>query len=111
LSRLLAQPDLPDTAVDLIELGLNHEQQHQELMLTDLLHLFSTNPLNPEYRAPVPLSIPGTTSTEPDWQAFDGGAVRIGHDAEQFAFDCAGPAHETLLQPFELATRPVIIGN
>lgn len=111
VSRLLEQSKIPSEALDLIELGLNHEQQHQELLLTDLLHLFSQNPLNPEYRAPVPLSFSDQEPAEPDWQHFAGGIHKIGHDASSFSFDCEGPVHDTLLQPFELATRPVSIGE
>ncbi len=111
LGQLLDQPDLPGEVLDMIELGLNHEQQHQELFLTDLLHLFSQNPLNPEYRAPVPLSYSQTEPEAPAWQHFEGGIHHIGHHDATFAFDCEGPSHEALLQPFALAERPVTIGD
>src|SRR3546814_17279092 len=71
---------------ELAELGVNHEQQHQELMLTDLLHLFAQNPLHPAYAAPEH-RLDGVP--EPlDWVAFDGGIVRVGHAGDGFAFDC-----------------------
>ncbi len=87
----------------LVELGLNHEQQHQELILTDLLHLFSCNPLDPAYRPgrPAPAQAPAPVA----WIAFDGGLRAIGHDGRGFAFDAEGPRHEVLIRPFRLADR------
>jgi len=93
----------------LIELGLNHEQQHQELLLTDLLHAFSRNPLKPAYRPYRPASAGDPAAL--GWAAFDGGIREIGHDGTGFAFDCEGPCHQVLLQPFKLATRLVINGE
>ncbi len=89
----------------LIELGIQHEQQHQELLLTDLLHLFAQNPLHPAYAVadrtldPVPSAL--------QWIEYDGGIQRIGHDDQGFAFDCERPSHQLLLQPFSLADRPI----
>ena len=89
----------------LLALGLNHEQQHQELILTDVKHLFHANPLRPAYApAGSPALPPGTPA---GWTRFDGGATRIGHDGTGFAFDNEGPAHEVLLQPYYLADRLV----
>lgn len=95
----------------MLSLGLAHEQQHQELMLTDLLHLFALNPLRPVVR---PLASPATSagqSVEPHaWSSFEGGIVEIGaraDDAEGFSFDCEGPRHAVLLRPFKLAHRPI----
>jgi ergothioneine biosynthesis protein EgtB len=100
------QADAPALA-EVLELGLQHEQQHQELLLTDVLHLFSCNPLAPVYRptwplaevAPMPLA----------WVACAGGLVEIGHDAAApgagFAFDNEGPRHRTFLRPYALANR------
>ncbi|MFT3912633.1 MAG: ergothioneine biosynthesis protein EgtB [Anaeromyxobacteraceae bacterium] len=94
----------------LVELGLHHEQQHQELLLTDLLHAFSRNPLRPAYapREPqAPSAVPPLR-----WHAHPGGTVRIGHPGGAgFAFDNETPAHDVLLQPFELAARPVTNGE
>jgi ergothioneine biosynthesis protein EgtB len=88
----------------LIELGLNHEQQHQELILTDLKHALWSMPLRPErVNRPRPVS-----SAPPlEWIGFGGGIHQIGHDGEGFAFDNEGPRHEVLLRPFQLASRLV----
>ncbi|WP_186073472.1 ergothioneine biosynthesis protein EgtB [Burkholderia gladioli] len=91
-----------------ITLGLNHEQQHQELLLTDILHAFSVNPLLPAYRddgaAP---RMPASPAGEARWLAHAGGIVEIGHDGGGFAFDNEGPRHQALLRPFEIADRLV----
>ena len=96
--------------LDVLELGLNHEEQHQELILTDVLHLFSCNPLEPAYAAVEP-----SHAREPLAPArfvpYPGGVHVIGHSGGDFAFDNEGPAHEVLLRPFELATRPVTCGE
>lgn len=90
----------------LVELGLNHEQQHQELLLTDLLHAFSCNPVRPAYRPTQPVD---TAAPPPvDWVTFDEGIHEIGHMGDGFAFDHEGPRHRTLLHPFRLASRPVV---
>jgi ergothioneine biosynthesis protein EgtB len=110
VQRLLREPasaERPGLA-GVAELGLNHEQQHQELILTDLLHAFSRNPLDPAYRAsPVPPSSPGRQT----WRTFEGGLCRVGHEGGGFAFDNEGPAHLFHLQPFEMATRLVTAGE
>ncbi|NQW00578.1 MAG: ergothioneine biosynthesis protein EgtB [Rhodospirillales bacterium] len=111
MAELLARDDLAPALLDSIELGLNHEQQHQELLLTDLLHLFAQNPLKPEYRSPVPLAQARPATTDPLWLAIDGGVHRIGHAGDGFAFDCEGPAHDALIAPFELAAAPVTVGQ
>ena len=89
----------------LVTLGLNHEQQHQELLLTDLKHLFSINPLQPRYRHAAPT----TASTPPSLMFIAGadGIVEIGHAGSGFAFDCETPRHRTLLHPHAIANRPV----
>ena len=97
---------LPAAAGDLVELGLHHEQQHQELILTDLLHLFAQNPLRPAVR-PSPESAPAVAAASPGWVAFDGGVVETGHAGADFAFDNEGPRHAVALRPFRLATHPV----
>jgi ergothioneine biosynthesis protein EgtB len=101
-----ALPGLSDDARALVTLGLHHEQQHQELMLTDILHLLAQNPLHPEmWGAPnaMPAPMPGPIR----WIEGREGAVAIGHDGTGFAFDCEGPRHRTLLMPHALAHRPV----
>ena len=89
----------------LVELGINHEQQHQELLLTDILHAFSCNPIRPAYGPYRPAE--AGTSEPPGWLSFDGGIREIGHGGEGFAFDSEGPRHEVLLRPFRLASRLV----
>jgi ergothioneine biosynthesis protein EgtB len=91
----------------LLELGLHHEQQHQELLLTDLLHLFAQNPLHPAYRvAPGPM--PAAQNPAPvRWVSFSGGLTDIGHADERFAFDNEGPRHRVWLDDYALAHRPV----
>jgi ergothioneine biosynthesis protein EgtB len=89
--------------VALIELGLNHEQQHQELMLTDIKHVFSCNPLRPAYRQQNGAA--NTTAPVLSWSAFAGGLCEIGHDGRGFAFDNEGPRHQAFVQAFQLASR------
>ena len=89
----------------LIELGINHEQQHQELLLTDLLHAFSCNPLKPAYRPYRPAAVSRAAAAA--WIGFDGGLREIGNDGEAFIFDNEGPRHQVLLRPFRLASRLV----
>jgi len=97
--------DPPPGAASLLELGLNHEQQHQELILSDVLHLFSRNPAWPAYRARPPVA--AGTADEMTWRRFAGGLVDVGHDGDGFAFDNEAPRHRVFLTPFELASRPV----
>ena len=87
----------------LVELGLNHEQQHQELILMDIKHVFSLNPLAPAY---APARARAAPEAPPlDMIGFDGGLVEIGHEGEAFAFDNEGPRHKAWLEPFTLANR------
>ena len=110
LDRLLCRPGGPPAAaLGLIELGIQHEQQHQELILTDIQHALSCNPLYPVYLPPGPAS--PATAAEPRWLGFDGGIVRIGHGGDGFCFDNEQPAHDVLLLPFELASHPVTQGE
>ncbi len=106
MRSLLADTNDPKVH-ELAELGCNHEQQHQELLLTDILHLFAQNPLRPPYRDPEPLAVRAATVDGPEWHTFDGGIVEIGHAGDSFHFDCEGPRHRTLLEPFALADRAV----
>ena len=111
MAKLLSDGTISTELLQSIALGVNHEQQHQELLLTDLLHLFSQNPLNPEYRAPVPLSMASGLPNDSQWISFDGGLYQTGHEGDDFSFDCEGPRHEVVVPPFELATKPVTIGE
>lgn len=95
-----------DTVAAVITLGLHHEQQHQELMRTDLLHLLSHNALQPAYRL-VPAAEPSIAAPPLRFVRGAQGVQAIGHDGEGFAFDCETPRHEVLLHPHALANRPV----
>jgi ergothioneine biosynthesis protein EgtB len=93
----------------LVILGLHHEQQHQELILTDLKHLFAQSILAPAYTAaPLPAATPVPAM---DWLAFEGGVATIGHAGEGFAFDNELPRHRQFVEPFALATRLVTNGE
>lgn len=89
----------------LVELGLSHEQQHQELILSDILHLFSLSPLKPAYSPDPPRAEPSGASLA--FTAFAGGLVEIGWDGQGFGFDNEAPRHEVRLFPFALADRLV----
>nr|WP_312304342.1 ergothioneine biosynthesis protein EgtB [Pulveribacter sp.] len=106
MQRLLQRDDLPPEVTALLELGLQHEQQHQELLLTDIKHLLWCNPTWPAYQA-AGAPAPQTAAPLVRWRRFDGGLVHIGHEGAGFAFDNESPRHPVWLQPYELATRPV----
>lgn len=109
---LLAEPGLSDAELDLIELGLHHEQQHQELMLTDLKHHFSCNPLEPAWRLHSTDQAPREgRDGDTLFRLFPGGLIEIGHSAKAFSFDNERPRHRVWLEPFELATRNVSNGE
>ncbi len=88
-----------------VELGLNHEQQHQELILTDIQHVFSVNPLHPVYDPTPPTSTRDPAPAR--WIGFEGGVREIGHALPGFAFDNESPRHRVFVEPFELASRLV----
>jgi len=90
----------------LTDLGLNHEQQHQELILTDVLHMLSCNPIAPAYAPDVP-GAHGDAPLPLVWVDFAGGLVDIGHVGEGFAFDNETPQHQHYVEAFALASRPV----
>lgn len=102
---LRALPALAPGALDLVELGINHEQQHQELFLTDILATFAANPLEPAYAAGLP-ALPNAAS-ESGWTQGKTGIVEIGAQAGGFAFDSERPRHRTILHPHALASGPV----
>jgi len=103
-SLVIDNTELPPELSRIIEIGVNHEQQHQELMLTDILALFGASPLRPIYRAARPRV--ARTKLEPlRWINFAGGVHRIGHDGGDFAWDNESPAHDMLIHPFQLADR------
>jgi ergothioneine biosynthesis protein EgtB len=102
---LTAEPSADVRA--LVTLGLHHEQQHQELLVTDLKHLFWTNPLRPTYRDADPSSGVGDAADGASFVELDGGVYEIGHAGAGFAFDNEGPRHRVYLQPFAIGARLV----
>lgn len=109
MGEFLAGGDVPGDLRPVVELGLHHEQQHQELLLTDIKHVFATNPLQPTYReadAAAPADPPALA-----WHARPGGTVEIGFAGDGFAFDNESPRHTTYVQPFALASRLVTNGE
>jgi ergothioneine biosynthesis protein EgtB len=136
MNVLLQRDDLSPEILNVITLGLNHEQQHQELLLTDLKHLFSCNPLLPAYvregakhalrglareRQPGPdgerptgaeqAAPPSRSSPALSFKSFDGGLIEIGHEGDGFSFDNELPRHRTYIPPFRLANRAVTNGE
>ncbi|MBE7158806.1 MAG: ergothioneine biosynthesis protein EgtB, partial [Rhodospirillales bacterium] len=108
MRELLAQSaDTPaeETLAPLLEIGLHHEQQHQELMLTDIKHVFWVNPLRPAY-VPQPSREVGAVH-EVAWVPFKEGVREIGHGGDGFSFDNEGPRHRQYVGNFELASRLV----
>jgi ergothioneine biosynthesis protein EgtB len=102
----LCDRELEPEAAELVELGINHEQQHQELLLTDILSLFAAEPVKPAYRQAAP-GIAVGEATPLEFVPFDGGIFEVGHDGEGFAYDNEGPRHEELIRPFKLSSRLV----
>jgi ergothioneine biosynthesis protein EgtB len=110
LDEILAWREVVDDALpqitgaeSLITLGLAHEEQHQELMITDQLALFARRPLEPSWQNPPPARPP----VEGGWVECRGGTVEIGWDGSGFAFDNEGPRHPVILAPYRIARRPV----
>jgi ergothioneine biosynthesis protein EgtB len=110
MARFLGGTPDPE-ALQRTELGLHHEQQHQELILTDIHHALWSNPLRPAYG-----SLPGSATAGPvtqamTWITFPEGMVEVGHDGGTFAFDNEAPRHRVFLEAFALADRPVSGGE
>ncbi len=111
-----ARDEVLERTESIVEVGCHHEQQHQELLLMDIKHVLSCNPLDPAYRTDSdpdrsfderhPRSVPDATFIE-----LDGGLVDIGHDGDGFAFDNETPRHTVLLTPYRLANRLVTAGE
>jgi len=126
MERLLATGDggLLERIAPLVTLGINHEQQHQELLVTDIKHVFSVNPLRPAYRerqespahslageaAPQVLDV-APRPPPLHWIGFEEGVRRIGHAGEGFAYDNEEPRHRVFLEAFQLASRPATNGE
>lgn len=113
MDRLLEHEPEPE-ALRRIELGVNHEEQHQELLLTDILNAFFTNPLRPAYRQDHSQGseIGKRAETQPlIFQQFNGGLREAGHAGPGFCFDNELPRHRVWLEPFSLANRLVTCGE
>ncbi|MCM3719065.1 ergothioneine biosynthesis protein EgtB [Fictibacillus phosphorivorans] len=101
---------LPQDIYDLIEIGLQHEQQHQELLLTDVKYNFSCNPLLPQFAESKSIPFP-QTNTEKSYITIEGGLVEIGYSGADFSFDNERPRHKVWLEPYCLASHPVTNGE
>ncbi|HEV7218086.1 MAG TPA: ergothioneine biosynthesis protein EgtB [Terriglobales bacterium] len=104
ISALLNQKDCKAEVFELVELGLNHEQQHQELILTDIKHALWSSPLPPQPMHDTNFSSEAAPLT---WIAIEGGIHSVGHEGDSFAFDNECPRHDVLLRPFQIACRAV----
>ncbi len=106
VDRAMRELGNTDSSVaSLVELGVHHEQQHQELIVMDVKYNFSRSPLRPAYRSDP---LPRASAAPPlAWHTFDGGLVTVGAGAAGFAFDNERPAHKRFVAPFELASRLV----
>lgn len=98
---------IDDLPAGLVELGLNHEQQHQELMLMDQLATFAENPLHPAVWEPEPALAAAPVPDSHFWVGERGGVLEIGHDEAGFAFDAETPRHKVVIPPHGIADRPV----
>jgi ergothioneine biosynthesis protein EgtB len=112
LRRLLddvpTQPRLWARLAEVIEMGIHHEQQHQELLLTDLKHAYGASPLAPVYRA---AAANAAMPSRRRWMEMEGGIVELGFEGERFAYDNERPRHQVYLQPHQIARRPVTSGE
>lgn len=108
LAMLVVTQPLDTELFKRVELGIQHEQQHQELLLTDIQHLFSRSPLLPSYSQQAQ---PALRIEDLRWTDYAGGVVTIGHNGEDFCFDNEMPRHQVLLQPYRLASRLVTNGE
>ena len=104
-----ADENLLDSQLPVLEIGFHHEQQHQELLLTDLKHILALNPARPVYRARKTLPLQPAHAIE--WVPFAGGVVEIGHQGGGFAFDNEGPRHSVFLNDYSLCNRLVTNGE
>jgi ergothioneine biosynthesis protein EgtB len=106
LSKISEAPNL----VDLVTLGLHHEQQHQELLLTDIKHILALNPLHPVYRDDLQDNL-ATTEHIFEWLDYPGGLYSIGHTGTEFAFDNESPRHQVYVPDYQLGSRLVTNGE
>ncbi len=110
MATLLTTATVNSDLAALIILGLHHEQQHQELLVTDIKHILALNPLHPIYRQDLS-SQPHTAISQCQWLEYPGGLYYIGHEGDEFAFDNESPRHQTYLQDYKLADRLVTNGE
>ena len=101
--------DQVDRVLPTLTLGMNHEQQHQELMLMDVKHVLASNPLRPAYRSGRKVRSQGPAPMQ--WIDFEGGEVEVGAEPGSFHYDNEGPRHSVHLRPYQLASRPVTAGE
>jgi len=106
----LIENGMPHEAEERLILGLNHEQQHQELIATDIRHALWTDPLHPPYLS-APLNQQTQSAPELEWISFPGGVGEVGSDGTGFCFDNERPRHKEFFEPFRLASRPVTCGE
>ena len=112
MERLIAGSgaDVWAAVAPILELGLNHEEQHQELLLMDIKHVLAQNPLDPAYAAP-PRAHSAIAAPPLGWMEFAGGLRQVGHAGGGFAFDNETPRHKVWIEPFRLADRLVTCGE
>lgn len=109
LKRLLGEHEEDEMLHMLAVLGMHHERQHQELMLVDIKHLFSCNPLSPAYRS---AKLPPAGEISPlEWHPYSGGLVEIGYQGKGFSYDNESPRHKCYLEPYQLASRLITNGE
>ncbi|HEY6253390.1 MAG TPA: ergothioneine biosynthesis protein EgtB [Candidatus Angelobacter sp.] len=111
MHKLLDSGELAEEVLRLVELGANHEQQHQELLITDIKHAFSVNPLHPAYQKTSTLPIGNGDAPPQKPQTYEEGIYEIGASEENFHFDNEAPRHKVYVQPFRFATRLVTCGE
>jgi len=109
MAQLLNNAELPAQLLELIELGVNHEQQHQELIITDLKHLLSRNPLQPTYVERPAATAAGAAPLT--WINLPDGIRQVGHGGEGFRFDNEEPRHRVFINACAIASRPVTVGE
>lgn len=111
LERLQSTEQIDANWKKIIEIGLQHEQQHQELMLTDVKHLLSLNPVNCLYRNDRFIASTRVPPTQTNWTSFQDGIYEFGYPGDEFCFDNELPRHQALVQRFELSNRLVTCGE
>jgi ergothioneine biosynthesis protein EgtB len=109
--HVLLSDAVPEVVENLTELGIHHEQQHQELLVTDIKHAFWSNPLRPVYQPHTALAPPARSASPQQARAYTGGLCEAGSDATSFHFDNELPRHKVFVPPFRLASRLTTCGE